>query len=243
MDCKGFKSWLTARDDCNERTALQARDHRASCPGCGRLYTADEALEQAIADGIQPADVPGGMARRARAQTEFRNRTIASGWTVGWRKGFVPALALGVAMVFMVWNPWANPLVTLDAIGNFALANHNRNDMTMTFRADEISDPQEWFYQRLNFRIDLPDFGDRQLKLLGGRECTIGPKKAAYLFYDGNGEHVSVFIIPARQIKVPLQADRRYMIDAPRHHVELWKMDAMVCILVQDRPPRTSSAA
>ncbi len=243
MDCKGFKSWLLARDDCDERTALRAHDHRANCPGCDRLYSADEALERAFADGIHPADVPGGMARRARARTEAKTRPDAGSWTVGWPKALAPALALGVALVFMVWNPWANPLITLDAIGSYALANHNRNDMTMAFKAGEIPDPPDWFYQRLNFRIAMPDFSHRQLKFLGGRECTIGPKKAAYLFYDGNGEHVSVFIIPARQIKIPLQADRRYTIDAPRHHVELWKMDAMVCILVQDRPTGPSSTA
>ncbi len=169
---------------------------------------------------------------------EAQARPSASGRS-GWLwKGFAPALALGLLLV--IWNPWANPLTSLETVGNFALANHSRSDMTMAFTADEIPNPQVWFYQRLNFRIAMPNFSKRQLTFLGGRECTIGPKKAAYLFYDDNGKRVSVFVIPARQIKVPLQNERRYRIDAQGHSVELWKMDAMVCILVQERNAGTA---
>ncbi len=237
MDCKEFKRWLIVRDNCGEDTSLQARAHRDHCPDCDRLYAADEALDQAFAAGIRPVSAPKGMAQRARAEAEAKRRPTATRW----RRGLVPAMALGVVLTFMVWNPWANPLTTLDAIGKYAVANHGRADMTMAFKADEITDPPEWFYQRLNFRIAMPDLSHRQWTFLGGRECTIGPKKAAYLFYEGHGENVSVFVLPARQIKMPLRADYRYRIEAPHHRVELWKMDAMVCILVQDRPSRTSS--
>ncbi len=242
MDCNGFKRWLMDRDGCDDSVSLEARGHRARCPDCQRLYTADETLEQALAAGIHPSGVPDGMARRARALSETKNRPVATGWSAVWPKGLAPALALGVLLAVVIWNPFANPLVTLDAIGSYALANHSRSDMTMAFTADQIPDPQEWFYRRLKFRIAMPNFNHRQLTFLGGRECTIGPKKAAYLFYERNGEQVSVFIMPARQIKIPLQADHRYRIEAPHHRVELWKMDAMICILVQNSPAPGSSA-
>ncbi|MDJ0721016.1 MAG: hypothetical protein QNJ04_05280 [Desulfobacterales bacterium] len=241
MDCQEFKRWLIDRDDCSEKKAQQAHTHRARCTDCDRLHSADEALERTMVDGFHSADVPGGMARRARALTEVVEPTPATAWTAGWRKVLVPSMALGVLVAFLIWNPRATPLITLDAIGTYALANHNRADMTMAFTADEISDPKEWFYQRLDFRFAMPNLSQRQLTFLGGRECTLGPKKAAYLFYDDNGERISVFIIPARHIEGPLQADRRYRIDMPHHRVELWKMDAMICILVQDLTTRRST--
>ena len=120
-------------------------------------------------------------------------------------------------------------------IGNYALANHNRADVAMAFTADDIPDPQDWFFERLKFNVMLPDLHQRGLIFKGGRECTIGPKKAAYLYYDDSGKHVSVFVFPARHVSIPLQADRHYLIDAPRYSVELWKTGTMVCILVQDR--------
>ncbi len=242
MDCKGFKRWLVFRDDCGEDTSHEAQDHRENCPGCDRLYVTDEGLEQALSAGIRPAHTPSGLARQARALTEAEARHPKTGWAVWLRQGLAPALALGVVVVFVIWNPLTHPLSSLETIGNYALANHSRADMTMAFTVDETPDPQDWFFKRLNFRVTMPDFRERGLTLRGGRECTIGPKKAAYLYYDDNGQRVSVFVMPARQINIPLQADRRYRIDAPRHQVELWKMNALVCILVQDRPAVPSSA-
>ena len=239
MDCKGFKRWLVSRDGCDEKVSHQARSHRENCPDCDRLYVADEGLEQALASGIRGAPSASGLARRARTLAAAQDRPSdfgGSGWL--W-KGLAPALALGLLLV--VWNPWANPLTSLETVGNFALANHMRSDMAMAFTAGEIPDPQEWFLARLNYRVPIPSFSHRGLTFMGGRECTIGPKKAAYLYYDDDGRRVSVFIIPAHKIKVPLQAERRYRVDAQRHSVELWKMDAMVCILVQDRDPGTPS--
>ena len=109
------------------------------------------------------------------------------------------------------------------------------------FTIDDTPDPQAWFFKRLNYRITLPDFSDRGFTLRGGRECTIGPHKAAYLFYDDHGQSVSVFVMPAGKVKMTLQEDRRYRIDAPAHRIDLWQASGMVCILVQDRPATPSA--
>jgi anti-sigma factor RsiW len=107
--------------------------------------------------------------------------------------------------------------------------------MQMAFRVDDMPDPQAWFFERLNFRITLPDFRTRGFTLLGGRECSIGPHKAAYLFYDANGETVSLFILPAGKFQLTLQDKRRYRIESARHQMDLWKADGIICILVQNR--------
>lgn len=235
MDCNGFKRWLISRDDCDAGTSQRARRHREECPECDRLYAADESLEQALSSGIRTTAIPSGLARRARALADAKLETAGADGSIWFRRGLAPALALGLMLVLVVWNPWANPLSSLEAIGNYALANHTQADLTMAFRVQDTPDPQEWFFNRLDYRITIPDFHDRGFNLRGGRECTIGPKKAAYLFYDDNGRRVSVFVIPAGHIKMSLQEDRRYLIEAPRHQLELWKAGEMVCILVQDR--------
>ncbi len=239
MNCQDFKAWLISRDGGDAETSRQARVHRKDCPPCDRLYATDEGLEQALAAGIQTTKVPEGMARRARALALAGEPTAPAEVrrSIWFRKGWAPALAFGLMLVVVVWNPFTNPLTSLDAIGNYALANHTRGDMAMAFTVDETPDPQAWFFKRLNYRITLPDFHDRGFTLRGGRECSIGPHKAAYLFYDNHGESVSVFIIPAGKVKMALQADRRYRIDAPGHRVDLWQAQGMVCILVQNRQP------
>ena len=233
MDCPDFKAWLVSRDGGDAESSRAARAHRRDCPPCNRLYLADEGLEQALAAGIQTAKIPDGLARRARALTDASTDPTMVRRSTWLRKGWAPALAFGLVLIVLVWNPFTNPLSSLDAIGNYALANHTRRDMAMAFTVDETPDPQAWFFKRLSYRITLPDFDDRGLILQGGRECSIGPHKAAYLYYDDNGKPVSVFIIPADKVNMALQADRRYRIDAPAHRVDLWQTNDMVCILVQ----------
>jgi anti-sigma factor RsiW len=239
MDCNGFKQWLLSRDD---RTARQAREHRAACPGCGRLYRSDEDLERTLAAGMQGPIPAAGLARRARAVAEAAGAPAARRWPAWLHTGMVPAFAAALAIVFMVWNPFANPLASLDAIGRYALDNHMQTNMRMAFRAEDTPDPQAWFLKRLDFRIVMPDFSRQGYTFLGGRECTIGPQKAAYLFYDANGQPLSVFVIPAAAVKMPLQADRRYRVDAPDHRLELWQQQGMVCITVRDHDPAVPSA-
>lgn len=235
MDCLDFKAWLIFRDGGDAETSREARAHRRDCPPCDRLYLTDEGLEQALAAGIKTTKVPDEMARRARALAGEPTAPTAVRRSIWFRRGLAPALAFGLVLVFVVWNPLTNPLTSLDTIGNYALANHTRGDMAMAFTVDETPDPQAWFFKRLNYHITLPDFHDRGFTLRGGRECSIGPHKAAYLFYDHQGEPVSVFIIPADKVKMALQADRRYRIDSPGHRVDLWQAQGMVCVLVQGR--------
>ena len=235
MECHDFKQWLLRRDACDAETSRRAREHRETCPPCGRLYSADEGLEKALSAGVQAAEAPSGMVQRARALAGEKNAKPVRRRPAWLGKALAPALAVGLMLVFVIWNPFTNPLTSLDALSNYALANHTRQDMTMAFRADETPDPQNWFSVRLNFRIALPNLRDRGYVLRGGRECTIGPHKAAYLFYDDHGHPVSVFIIPAAKVKTALQENRRYRIDAPAHRVDLWQTKGMVCILVKDR--------
>lgn len=241
MDCQDFKQWLLSRDEGDAEISRKARAHRRDCPPCDRLYLADEGLEQALAAGIKTTKAPVGLAQRARALAGASIEPAKVGRLSWFRKGWTPALALGVMIVFVVWNPFTNPLNSLDAIGNYALANHTRSDMAMAFTVDDTPDPQDWFFKRLSYRITLPNFQDRGFTLRGGRECSIGPHKAAYLFYDDHGRSVSVFVIPAGKVKMALQEDRRYRIDAPAHRIDLWQASGMVCILVQGRPATPSA--
>ena len=240
MDCQDFKTWLLSRDDGDAEISRQAQAHRRDCPPCNRLYVADEGLELALAAGIKTTRAPDGLARRARALADASIEPTMVRRSTWSRKGWAPALAFGLVLVVMVWNPFTNPLTSLDAIGNYALANHTRNDMVMAFTVDDTPDPQAWFFKRLNYRITLPSFRDRGLTLRGGRECSIGPHKAAYLFYDDHGQSVSVFVLPASKVKMALQEDRRYRIDAPAHRIDLWQASGMVCILVKGRTAKPS---
>ncbi len=242
MDCHDFKEWLLSRDGGDADMTRQAWAHRRDCPSCDRLYRADEGVEQALVAGIQAAKAPDGLAARARARASGSVEPIPVGRSPWFRRGLAPAVVFVMMVVVLVWNPFTNPLDSLDAIGNFALANHIRTDLPMAFKAAQTPDPQAWFLERLNYRIVLPNFRERGYILRGGRECTIGPHKAAYLLYDDHGQPVSLFIIPASKVKMALPEDRRYRIEAPGHHLDLWQALGMVCILVQDRNARPSAA-
>ncbi|MBL0715065.1 MAG: hypothetical protein JJV98_15350 [Desulfosarcina sp.] len=241
MDCNNFRQWLISRDGCDAGTSQQARRHREACPDCDRLYSADQGLERTLASGIRTLEAPAGLARRARALTRQDEESSVPKWASWFKSGLAPAMALALMLVFVVWNPFANPLASLDVIGNYALANHTRTDMTMDFKAAETQDPEEWFFKQLNYRITIPTLSRQGFTFVGGRECTLGPRKAAYLFYDDHGKRVSVFILKAGDVKMPLQDNRNYRIDGPHHQVDLWKTQGLVCILVKDRPAASPS--
>jgi hypothetical protein len=70
------------------------------------------------------------------------------------------------------------------------------------------------------------------IRLLGGRECYLGKKKAAYLFCEKSGKKVSVFAIAAKDLSFTLEEGKTYFIQDQEHEIKIWKENNMVFALV-----------
>ena len=69
------------------------------------------------------------------------------------------------------------------------------NTRKMDFRAGEVTDVGQWFTQRLEYAVRLPDLNRLGLNLLGGRKCALGKIDAALLFCNSKGKRASLFVI------------------------------------------------
>jgi len=81
--------------------------------------------------------------------------------------------------------------------------------------------------------VKLPDLDRQHLALLGGKQCSLGNKKAAYLFCTKNKNKVSVFIVNPKDLDLQLSGDTTYSVEKPHHLIRLWTENELVYITVQ----------
>lgn len=233
MNDRTFKTWLTNRDRYDQTTANAAKDHMASCKSCKMLYSWDALLEARISEPLIELEPPRGLLARIKNNFQFE----ATGQ--GRNTHFLPlnqlaaALAMVAVMVVIVFQPYSGHIKNFDQIGTFALAEHLSSDLEMTFKAQEVSDAPGWFSERVGFGIVIPALESQGFQFLGGRECLFGKKKAAYLYYDCQGQKVSLFIINYQDLDFPLSRHRTYTVYDRGHEIKIWKQGTLCYALVK----------
>lgn len=63
----------------------------------------------------------------------------------------------------------------------------------------EAASVRDWFSDKLNFAVMVPDFG-RSARLLGGRLSHVRHHEAAYLLYESDGAKLSVMMFDAQEL-------------------------------------------
>ncbi len=112
------------------------------------------------------------------------------------------------------------------------MENHDKR-MPMQFQAGEVRDVPAWFRERLAYPVHLPRLEDRGLLLAGGRTCSLGPEKVAYLFYDRGGERLSFYTLPAAQLGFSLDEGMVRRIAWKGQTIEIWRTGNDVHVLVE----------
>ena len=231
-NCQQFKQWLTNQDSADENTFRQMENHSQICQTCEKLYQTDMALDMILKNEIQAVEPPPGLIARARHKIEFesrprRYRFLGLSW-----KTAVPALSMAALMLVILLNPFSGHLQTVDEVVAYSIANHLDTSMGMAFQAGEVRDVGQWFSQRLGYNVRLPDLKKLGLNLRGGRNCTLGKIKAAYLFCQSKGKPVSLFVINQNDVAVPFDRERKYIVEEGDTKVTLWEESGMVYVMV-----------
>jgi anti-sigma factor RsiW len=143
------------------------------------------------------------------------------------------ALAMAAVILVIVLQPYFGQIKSFDQIGAFALAEHLSSDLEMTFKAQEVGDATGWFSERLGFQIAIPGLEEQGFQFVGGRECFLGKKKAAYLYYQKQGEKVSLFIINYRDLDFPLSRHKTYMVYDQGYEIKVWIRGKLCYALVE----------
>ncbi len=235
MNCKDFKTWLGDKGLYDEKMSLLAKQHMASCAHCKKLNEADTFMEYKIRDGLHDVDPSPELLRRIEMDIQSVEKNKQSKLTFSsfvWKR-MTPAVALAAVMFVLFLNPFSGQIKNIDQIRSFVIAEHNNISLTMSFKMGEVQDIPKWFAQRVGFKITMPELKNLGLKLIGGRECNLGKKKAAYLFYEKSGRKVSLFIINPSDLKFSMEAERHYRVSDRLHDVEIWKAKQMVYAIVE----------
>ena len=154
-NCQEFKQWLNNQDSADENDFRQVKDHIQLCQTCEKLYQTDIALDTMLKKGMQPVEPPPGLIGRARHKIESQSRPRPFKFLkVSWKTA-VPALSMAALVLLILLNPFSGHLQTVDEVVAHSIANHLDTKMKMAFQAEEVSNPDQWFSQRLGYRVQF----------------------------------------------------------------------------------------
>lgn len=242
MDCETFKIWLLSPHSDRDPDRNDALAHTSVCETCRTLWETDTVLETQLQGSFLTTDVPENLTARMRTAVEETLATAPMSRRITpWWKWLTPSLAAAAALIFFVFNPLSGQLSSMDAIGAYALINHQQLDQPLAVTSSRMDIVGQWFNDRMPFSVTLPDLRQRGYTLKGGRPCTLGKTKAAYLVYDDQGQRISAFVMPVRDVSFAITEGRRYQMEDAVHLVELWQEKDIVCVVVRKSPSGTAT--
>ena len=226
MNCQEFKTWIAEKELFDEKTAGDANNHMSTCGHCQKLYSVDAMLEGRIGRSLGEVEPPATMLSRIETDLLSTDKD-AVGRSAKW-KLIAPPLAMAALVLIALVNPFSGQIRNIQDLGALALENHLDEDMTMKFKAGEISNVSGWFAKRLGYDIPIPDFRAQGATFLGGRKCTLGKKKAAYLSYSKKGKRCSLFITNASGLNLEMEPKKIYPVENSEHTIKVWRNDSLV---------------
>lgn len=191
LNCDDFEARLHAYVDgelaIGDTVAAEA--HVTGCGWCADSLRRERQFRQLLArqprEGA-PADVR--MPIVARLRREDRGRRVRP-WVA------VPAFAAAalVVIALMLAGRSPAPLVEELVAKHVAYAQLERPAELTTSDPREVA---EWFRERADLRVVVPDYSPAGIRLVGARIADAGERNAAYLLYEKGRTLLSVFMVP-----------------------------------------------
>jgi len=231
MNCEKFKRWLIDHHHFDSRGTSAAREHMKRCESCQKLHDIDQSVEVIIKDGLRPVAPRPGLVARARRRVESpTGKQPLKFLVLSWRT-ITPALATALLLLFLVLNPFTGKLSSIEDLVAHSVANHLNTEIAMEFRSLNLTNAGFWFSERLGFDVKLPDMARLGLTFLGGRKCSLGQIRAAYLYCNSKGKRASLFLINPDDIRFDISDNRKYVIKDSGYTVTIWKEAGVICAL------------
>lgn len=232
------------------RSSMEA--HLRSCPRCRAELDDIRSFESVLKNAYRNAATPHAdlwaRIRATVAQTGTARANSGFAWWRGWiRLASVAAAAAFVAIAITIYeyrvveiNTSEASLVAAPAQDLRVFVESRRPMDVATFDAEEL---QRWF--RGKFEFPLPKFNtDTESRLVGGRLCYFLNRRIASLLYRVDGQLISLYVIPERQITLKTQtapaiAGQRALLREDKGYSQvMWQTDNVVYALVGELPLR-----
>ncbi len=186
MTCGQTREYLFAFLD-NELDAplsIELQRHIDGCAECAREAEIERAVQKHLSGALETA-VPGIQDLEFRIQNlEFRSRKP---WYVAAAAAI--ALFVGASAWFVLDETNASPSFVDLLVADFEHFLEDGEKLQVASAQHEAV--AEWLLGKTMIAVALPAPADRQIKLLGGRKCTIGDQPAAFAVYDMGGAPAS----------------------------------------------------
>ena len=203
MNCLEFQAALHLYVDgelgINETLAADA--HSGECARCRNLARQERQFRQLLSR--QPREgAPAELRARILSRVRRRGRvTTLRRWLVA------PALAAAVlvAVLALPIGRESTPLVGELVDKHIAYA---QIEKPAEFASSDRREVEEWFRQRAELRVTVPDYSPSGIRLVGGRIAVASERKAAYILYEKGHTLLSVFLVGASGRDADLRGTR-----------------------------------
>lgn len=229
MTCEDFKKWLIDKDVANDSTSKSATEHMERCEHCRRLFRLDRSLEDAIRKKLAPVQPSEGVL--AALKLHVRSHDNRTAVLRSWRK-VVVSCAAAAAVVFLVIYTVPRHPAGMEELGELAVESHLSGDRHMTIRGPLETASPAWMEQIIGVAASQPELGTPLFTFVGARPCKLGPVKAAYLFYERDGQIVSVFVVRNQDLGFSPSGDRPYEAKISGCEVKAWARGDALYVMV-----------
>lgn len=230
MNCKKLETWLSSRDVHDDSLSREVDSHLAACAECRNIFHADLQLEARVKNAMNREDPPPELYARIN---ETLDRKSSRSFSTAWKVSALTA-AVSLLAVFLYAGIFSGPhrFKNLQELSSEAVSMHLDGNTRMTFNAARIDEALMTLSRELRFNVVLPDLSAEGYVLLGGRLCTVGDCRAAYLFYEKNSKIGSVFIMDYSQLEFEMADGSRYHNVVKGYRTDIWKANSQVYAMV-----------
>ncbi len=219
MGCEDFEPFIDAYidEEFGERERADMEAHLNICESCRCKVQAQLTFKEHLRRHLGEEKAPDSLRDRVLAGLEeieieccdesksseesWRSR-IHPGWVVGPLAAMV-ALAL-VLPEFTVAPAASSPATMIDSTVDW-----HQGNFPLEVTTSDSQEAQDWFEDKVDFSVRLPQFDDDRVNLLGGRIAHIENRRAAFLLYEVDGSRMSTILFDGDGIKVPRENLRR----------------------------------
>lgn len=216
LDCSDFKKYLDAYfdEELDDAERAEFDAHVAICSDCRRHYEQRVWFQGAVRPAMRRPCRLSGDARQ-RMSDSLRGEAKLIRRRRNWRRvsRIAPAM-VAVGAVFLLVTPltgFAPPVV------DEAVSQH-MDRAPVDLPTPEAAEVEQWFADRLSFRLEAPRFHSKRAVLLGGRMTRVAfpendRRPAAHLTYGVGRHRVSVLVFPAEDLSVAELAQEARAVD------------------------------
>ncbi len=190
----------------------------------------DLGLEEHLRSGFLEQEIPKGLADRIDMALDQAKAPLQL------NRPFLGALAaiitLTAILFFFMNSDKPFRYESLDHLGETAVLTHLKGNRAMSFTPDTLDEALVMMKKELEFDVVLPDLSGKGYALQGGRLCFVGKCRTVYLFYQKNGQTVSLFILNNNHLDFKMAEGKESHLEIKDCRADIWKENGQVYALV-----------